>query len=284
MTVRFVALQVVLAAGIFASPWLAGSWLAGSWSAGSWFASPWLSSPGFSSPGFASPGSASPGFAAVASAEEPNHATAFADEARSRPVTRREVWRAVVAALRDQGLDEQQLPGMEDLVLPAAPPARADRTLRVAAACWDEGRQHTQFLMQCGAPGQCLPFLAYLPKYFPHRFPSHIPNDFPNDVRDAVSLQGSGHDVACGSGSQAARDSSSGAGPRSTRSDAAPRWLVRPGDAATAVFRTDHLRMTARVICLDRGGEGDIIRVRAPDGHAFKARILGAGMLESVPQ
>jgi len=51
-----------------------------------------------------------------------------------------------------------------------------------------------------------------------------------------------------------------------------------------AVFLSSHMRMTANVTCLERGRLGDVIRVRAPDGHTFRARITGPAMLEALPQ
>ena len=62
------------------------------------------------------------------------------------------------------------------------------------------------------------------------------------------------------------------------------KLAVHPGDRATAVFVADRLRMTASVTCLDRGREGEIIRVRGIDGHIFRARISGPARLEAVPQ
>src|SRR5208283_2007814 len=55
------------------------------------------------------------------------------------PVPRQEVWQAVAAELRQQGLSDSQLPRVEDLDLPLALPALAGRKLRVSSACWDEG-------------------------------------------------------------------------------------------------------------------------------------------------
>jgi flagella basal body P-ring formation protein FlgA len=43
-------------------------------------------------------------------------------------------------------------------------------------------------------------------------------------------------------------------------------------------------RMTASVTCLDPGGAGEVIRVRALDGHIFRARISGPALLEALPQ
>jgi hypothetical protein len=191
---------------------------------------------------------------------------ASSGEVRATPVTRQEVWRAVATALRERGLEEQKLPRMQDLDVPAAPPAAAERTLRVASACWDVDRQHAQFRLECGAPGQCLPFLVYLPNY----------------MREAVAVDVSAHAASCRA-AQFGERTPARAGPR-TRVDGAAGLTVHTGDRATAVFLADRLRMTASVTCLERGREGDVIRVRAPDGHIFRARVSGPGMLEAVLQ
>jgi len=69
------------------------------------------------------------------------------------PAARQQVWHAVVAALREQGSSEQQLPRFGDIDLPGSLPALAGRTLRVSSACWDAGPRRTQFRLECGAPG-----------------------------------------------------------------------------------------------------------------------------------
>jgi flagella basal body P-ring formation protein FlgA len=59
---------------------------------------------------------------------------------------------------------------------------------------------------------------------------------------------------------------------------------VRAGDRATAVFASDRVRIAASVTCLERGREGEVIRVRGEDGQVFRARISGPARLEAVPQ
>jgi flagella basal body P-ring formation protein FlgA len=65
---------------------------------------------------------------------------------------------------------------------------------------------------------------------------------------------------------------------------ASPKPAVRAGDRTTAVFLSNRLRLTARVTCLERGREGEVIRVRSQDGHIFRARISGPAQLEALPQ
>jgi flagella basal body P-ring formation protein FlgA len=63
-----------------------------------------------------------------------------------------------------------------------------------------------------------------------------------------------------------------------------PKPVLRAGDRATAVFLSNRLRMAASVTCLERGREGEVIRVRSQDGRVFRARISGPARLEVLPQ
>ncbi len=180
---------------------------------------------------------------------------------RLTPVTRQEVWQAVVAELHEAGLSGLQLPRIEDLDLPVAVPAVAARKLRVSSGCWDNGSERVQFRLECGETGQCLPFLAYVQV--------HRHDGGGADERTFGRL------CRLASVSRPARE-------------APPTPLakptVRPGDQATAVFLSARLRITARVTCLDRGREGESIRVRNQDGEVFRARVSGPALLEALPQ
>jgi hypothetical protein len=164
--------------------------------------------------------------------------------------TRSDVWRVVVGELRKQGVPETQLPGIEDLDLPPILPALDGRKLRIASSCWDEGPRRTQLRLECAGSARCLPFLVYV-------------------------HESSNSGVRAGSC-------------RLATSRPARETLLKPavlaGDRATAVFRGDRLRMTASVTCLERGREGEIIRVRSLDGHVFRARISGPDQLEALRQ
>lgn len=161
------------------------------------------------------------------------------------PVTREEVWQAVAGELRARGLREEQLPRAEDLDLPVSVPAAEGRTLRVAAVCWDAGLGRVQFRLECREPGQCIPFLAY--------------------ARTAERMNAG----SC----------------RSRSASAQPRKVaVRAGDRAMVVFVANRLRLTTSVICLERGAEGEIIRVKNQDGHIFRARVAAPALLEAWSQ
>ena len=179
--------------------------------------------------------------------------------------TRHEVWQAVMAELQREGLSEQRLPQIEDLELPAALPALAGRRLRVSSACWDEGPRRTQFRLECGEPGQCLPFLVYLHDAYLHGY-----------VRDDQNT--SARAESC----RPALEPQRVLPEPSPKSSSKP--VLRAGDRATAVFLSNRLRMTASVTCLERGREGEVIRVRSQDGRVFRARISGPARLEVLPQ
>ncbi len=187
------------------------------------------------------------------------------------PVTRQEVWQAVVAELRQRGLSGQQLPRIDDLDLPVALPAVAGRRLRVSSECWDEGPQRTQFRLQCGEPGQCLPFLVYV-----H---GDVHGAVRGDVHDSLSANAGARAASCRLASGSHPALASLLAPK-----AAPKPVVRAGEQATAVFLANRLRMTASVTCLEHGREGEVIRVRGLDGHVFRARISGPARLEALPQ
>jgi hypothetical protein len=203
------------------------------------------------------------------------------------PAARQQVWHAVVAALREQGSSEQQLPRFGDIDLPGSLPALAGRTLRVSSACWDAGPRRTQFRLECGAPGQCLPFLVYVHDPVHDAARNAVRSDVRNDVRSDVRKDV--HDSAS-AGQQAAscRPASAWRPARDTSPKASPQRMssptLRAGERATAVLLADHLRMTANVTCIDPGREGQIIRVRGPDGHVFRARISGPGKLDALPR
>lgn len=203
-----------------------------------------------------------------------------AEESRPPPGTpptaamRLEVWQVVMAELEQEGLPEQRLPRIEDLELPAALPALAGRRLHVSSACWDEGPRRTQFRLECGEPGQCLPFMVYLHDVYLHDAYLHdtyLYNYLHNYVGDDKNA--SARAESCRPASQPRR-----------APEPSPKPVLRAGDRATAVFLSNRLRMTASVTCLERGREGEVIRVRSLDGRIFRARISGPARLEVLPQ
>ena len=175
------------------------------------------------------------------------------------PLKPQEVWQVVAAELRALGFSEQQLPRVEDLDMPETLPFVAARSLRVSSTCWDAIPRRTQFRMECEAAGQCLPFLVYL--------------------RDPTGMDAGARSCRLASESRLAHGTLG-----AHLAEAKPKPAVRSGDSATAVFLSSHIRMTASVTCLEQGQEGEVIRVRALDGHIFRARISSPTLLEALPQ
>jgi len=182
------------------------------------------------------------------------------------------VWELVIAQLRAQGIAEPQLPRISDLDLPGALPSLAGRQLHVASQCWDEGPKRAQFRMECGEAGQCLPFLVYL------HDSGRAPNNAPEEAQGFVNARG----VAglCRPLSELRHSASA-----SRSASVLPsKPTITVGQHATAVFLTQNLRMSASVICLERGSEGDVIRARSQNGEVFRARISGPAMLQALPE
>ena len=193
----------------------------------------------------------------------------WAEEAPASPdtatlATRQKVRRAVEAEIRIRGSSGGQLPRVEDLDLPAALPALAGRSLRVTSVCWDEGPRRTQFRLECGETGECLPFLVY------------VRGDHGDGQRDDGGNPDSGARAApCRTAS--GRHAAQGVPPKSLR-----KPIVRAGDRATAVFVSDRLRMAASVTCLERGRgrRGSHSRARRGGEHFpgadFRSRTAGS--------
>jgi hypothetical protein len=171
------------------------------------------------------------------------------------PITRDEVWQAVTLELRQRGVREEQLLGLDEIDLPGVIPAAASRTLKVSMVCWDAERGRAQFQLECREPGQCVPFLAYA---------------------DAGRSTAMGSEKIDGS---SCRNSRQRFAPFSTR-----KAIIRPGDRATILFRGSQLNLTSLVTCLERGAAGDVIRVRNQDGQVFRARISAPTRLEALTQ
>ena len=167
---------------------------------------------------------------------------------RLSPVTAQQAWQAVVDELRWRGFGQEQLPRVEDLELPVLVPTRGPQRLRVSAVCWDADAGRVRFRLECRNQGACLPFLVYA------RVHAHA------------------QAASCREETQA----------HPPPQEAKP--TVRAGERATAVLASAGLHMTAAVTCLERGQEGDIIRVRAHEGRIFRARVAGPALVEAMLQ
>lgn len=164
------------------------------------------------------------------------------------PIAKSEVYQTIAADLRARGVPGDQLPRLDEIELPVSVPAAPGHTLRITTACWSDHLARVQFRLECREPGQCLPFLAY--------------------VRASEPVKG-----AIGSSCRAAAQG---------RREIPRKPVLRAGDRATVVFARGRMRLTAVVTCLERGAEGDVIRVRNQDGQTFRARIANPSMLEAI--
>jgi flagellar basal body P-ring formation chaperone FlgA len=168
-------------------------------------------------------------------------------------ITKEEVSRTLAVELRARGVPGDELPHSDDIELPAAVPAAEGRSLRIVASCWDATPSRAQFRMECKQSGDCLPFLIYVRSREPG-FSAHTVGQ------------------ACQAGTTV------------THSAGQRKPVVRTGDRVAVVYRSSRMRLSTVVTCLDRGAEGDVIRVRNQDGHIFRARISSATLLEALPQ
>ena len=175
-------------------------------------------------------------------------------EHRYSLVTGAEAWQAVASELRRRGFGPEELPRVEDLELPVAVPAWAGRTLQVSSVCWDRDAAHLRFRLECRPAGACLRFLAYLRGGVEPGSHAQAPS---------CRLEGSGH--------------LSTPPQRATPS-------VEAGQRATATLSGSGLHMTAAVTCLERGAEGEIVRVRGQEGRIFRARVAGRALVEALPE
>jgi len=181
----------------------------------------------------------------------------WSQEARraQSPISRHELCQAIAAELRQTGISEDRLPQPADIEMSVETTAAPVRSFRVAGACWDPVREMAQFRIECAQPGQCIPFLV------------HARID--RAQFDLFAANRGGLDASCRSTPPSAERHSN-------------RPVVRPGDRAQVLFIGTHMRLSSAVTCLERGSEGDIIRVRNEDGHIFRARVSGPGLLEVV--
>jgi hypothetical protein len=198
--------------------------------------------------------------------------------ARTSPITRQEVWQAVAEALRQAGVSEAQLPMEEAIDMPVSVPAGPQRKLRVASSCWEEGSGRLEFLLQCAEPGECLPFLVFL-NGSTSSPTSNLLSKSAVEKLDSFYAQVNARTRSC-----RVRSGTHSAPSARIRPDSAAKSLVRSGEEATAEFVGSGMRMTASVTCLERGGQGEVIRVRGVDGNIFRARISGPGRLQVLPQ
>ena len=156
------------------------------------------------------------------------------------------VRKMVVDALRARGLQRDEMP--TELNLELVP---EHVSLRVEDVFWDSIRRVVQIRMACEQSAMCLPFLIN----------ARVSQANESAVRDKLSR---------------------GMAPAVGRSQRA-KTLVQNGKPATLFVQNQGLRITTPVVCLQRGTEGQWVRVRiAKSKSIVLAQVVGAGLV-SVP-
>jgi hypothetical protein len=167
------------------------------------------------------------------------------------PVSQEEVWQKVISDLAMKGASHDPLPQREDLEIPVIPMAIVPRSLHIASACWEEKRDRVMLRVECEHRA-CNPFIAYV----------HARKE----MFDAAGIS----------------VSDCRARPKGFAIAEPVLAAVRPGQHATVVFLGSRLRVSTEVTCLERGSEGEVIRVRNQEGAVFRARVSGPGTLQAL--
>ena len=182
----------------------------------------------------------------------------WGQEGSLTPVTPQEAWQVIAAYLGEQGVAEEQIPRADGVQLPGTILATSERTLRVAAVCWDNQMERASFRLECHRGSACIPFLV-LSEITQTTF-RKLQSSRETEVSPVCSLR---------------------PGPPA-RKVVRKETVLRVGDHAMVVFRGDQMQLSVQVTCVERGAEGEIIRVRNADGVLFRARVVGPGLLEAL--
>jgi hypothetical protein len=167
-----------------------------------------------------------------------------------------EIYPAVEKALVDRGVPVTQLPAQEELDCAAAP--RRPGPFAVEDVAWDAERQVFQIRIACSDAPRCLPFLVQ----------AHVGQAKAVAIRQ--KLKASARQP--GAGRLEIRQASSGG--------TATHVLVKPGHAATLLLERDGVRIRMPVTCLERGAEGDLVRVRLKAARQFfRAQVIGTDLV-----
>jgi len=181
--------------------------------------------------------------------------------AATSAVSATEVAATINRELRRRGSAEAELVSARDLEFPGTVSVPGGNSLEVSSISWDVMLRAWQFRLGCQNPASCLPFLvtAHLPaSRFPEiRDKGRPPGTVLGPVEPATSVL---------------RIPSTHA-----------TMLVKAGQPARVVVERAGMRITVQVICLERGSQGQLIRVRHRDSRGvFAARVVAAGLLESA--
>ncbi len=227
----------------------------------------------------------------LASPDHPAEDASAKDRVRRR-ISRQEIWEAIRAAMKEQGVGKADDLRPEALrVQTCVWVTKNDAGLQVKRTDFDPVRQRTVFQLWTSKEPRLLPF--------------EVTTDWAPEANVVVAR----HDLARGSivtasdvevtrrrGAvrlrEAMRQPNDAIGQRVRRSLPAgrvlthhnlrPPVLVTAGRPATLVAVSPHLRITTTVVPLQPGTEGQLIRIRnTMNQHILKAEVVGAGLLRA---
>ncbi len=163
--------------------------------------------------------------------------------------------RTVEGFLRTAGWPESQLP-IEFTSHGAVP---IDVSLQVVQAAWDDRQSALNFRLRCLVQKQCSAFLIQAPA----------------SAQQAIDWQEQLKHMNVGGVNYAGRVS--------TYAHLPAPVLAKGGDPALLSMQIDGVRISIRVICLQRGTLGQIIRVRDAQSHrVYRAEVVSPGLLRAV--
>ena len=114
-------------------------------------------------------------------------------------------------------------------------------SLEVSRRFWDPATRSWEWVMRCGRPQECLPFLLRASEGEPPTVERVRPT-----------------------------------GPRGGE-----KFLVRAGESVRLTWDQEGIRVEVKAVCLDRGRAGETVRARAaPRGRVFRAIVVGPGKLQ----
>jgi phosphatidylserine/phosphatidylglycerophosphate/cardiolipin synthase-like enzyme len=164
--------------------------------------------------------------------------------------------RTVEEFLRSAGWPESQLPVEFTLHGETAP---AEASLQVVQVSWDDRQSAVNFHLRCRAQKQCANFLVQAPA----------------SARQAIDWQ-----------EQLKHTSASGvnyAAGISTYTHLHAPLLAKAGETALLSMQSDGVRISVRVVCLQRGTLGQVIRACDLQSHkVYRAEVVSQGVLRAI--
>jgi Chaperone for flagella basal body P-ring formation len=153
-------------------------------------------------------------------------------------------------------IGEKVLPGLSrNLECGSAGRIPRKASLEVVRRLWDPATRTWRLVVRCSHPGDCVPFLVRVPEA---------------DPAAAGALR-----------SQQATRKTPPRGAHSS-SPVGENVLVHPGESAALVWEQDRIRAVVRVVCLEPGREGKVVRARlANTSRTVRAVVVARGQLRA---